>query len=102
MNTYTHYPSDVSHEQFERIRPELEAIRMKTKPRKVDLYDVFCAMLYVLRSGCQWRLLPKDFPNWRTVYGYWQLWKHETNNGLSLLDQVLKKIGWRHSPQTQA
>jgi len=30
----------------------------------VDLYDVLCAILYVLKSGCQWRMLPRDFPNW--------------------------------------
>ncbi|GBN41524.1 Transmembrane and TPR repeat-containing protein CG4050 [Araneus ventricosus] len=32
------------------------------KPRKLDLYDIFCAVLYVLKSACQWRMLPKDFP----------------------------------------
>ncbi len=52
------YPSDISREQFEQIRPLLESARKKTAPRKVDLYDVFCAVLYLLRSGCQWRMLP--------------------------------------------
>jgi transposase len=47
------YPSDISSEQFELIRPLLESARKKTAPRKVDLYEVFCAVLYLLRSGCQ-------------------------------------------------
>ncbi|MDR2609045.1 MAG: IS5/IS1182 family transposase, partial [Rickettsiales bacterium] len=42
------YPGDVSREQFEKIRPILESSKQKTKPRKLDLYDVFCGALYVL------------------------------------------------------
>ena len=58
------YPSDISREQFTRILPDLESARRRTKPRTVDLYDVFCGVLYLLKSGCQWRMLPADFPNW--------------------------------------
>ena len=56
------YPSDISPEQFARILPTLESARRRTKPRTVDLYDVFCGVLYLLKSGCQWRMLPADFP----------------------------------------
>ena len=49
------YPSDISPKQFEQISPILESARKKTKPRTVDLYDVFCGLLYVLRTGCQKR-----------------------------------------------
>ena len=61
------YPSDIKREQFEEIQLLLESARKKTAPRKVDLYEVFCAVLYLLRTGCQWRALPSDFPKWRTV-----------------------------------
>ncbi len=44
------YPSDISQEQFDRIRPMLESVRKKTRPRAVDLYDIFCGILYVLKS----------------------------------------------------
>ena len=54
------YPSDISREQFARILPVLESARRRTKPRTVDLYDVFCGVLYLLKSGCQWRMLPAD------------------------------------------
>ena len=51
------YPSDISRAQFEEIRSILESARKRTKPREVDLYEVFCGLLFVLKSGCQWRML---------------------------------------------
>jgi transposase len=90
------YPSDITREQFEKISPMLESARKKTKPRKVDLYDVFCGVLYVVKSGCQWRMLPSDFPKWRTVHSYFQIWSTKKNKKtLSLLEEILKKIGRR-------
>ncbi|BEU95382.1 hypothetical protein ACDW_10870 [Acidovorax sp. DW039] len=47
------YPSDISPEQFELIRPLLQSARKATHPRSVDLYEVFCAVLYLLRTGYQ-------------------------------------------------
>ncbi len=47
------YASDISREQFEPVRVLLENARKKTRPRTVDLYEVFCAILYLLKSGCQ-------------------------------------------------
>ncbi|EEB55560.1 hypothetical protein C1A_150 [Wolbachia endosymbiont of Culex quinquefasciatus JHB] len=44
----------------------------KTKPRKLDLYDIFCGVLYALKSGYQWRMLPKEFPKWRNCYDYFK------------------------------
>ncbi|MDR3341482.1 MAG: transposase, partial [Treponema sp.] len=61
----------MSREEFELIRPELESARKTTRPRKVDLYDVFCAILYLLKSGCQWRMIPGDFPAWEQVRYYY-------------------------------
>jgi transposase len=56
------YPSDISREQFEVIKPLLESARRKTAPPTVDLYEAFCAVLYLLRTDCQWRALFSDFP----------------------------------------
>ena len=56
------YASDLSREKFEEILPLLQSVRKRTKPTTVDLYEVFCAVLYLLRSDCQWRMLPRDFP----------------------------------------
>ncbi|OTZ61293.1 hypothetical protein BK767_29860 [Bacillus thuringiensis serovar kyushuensis] len=86
------YTSNVSREQFELIREDLENARKRTRPRTVDLYEVFCGALYVLTTGCQWRI-PSDFPNWQTVYFYYQIWRKTNENGISLLEKVHKKIG---------
>jgi transposase len=88
------YPSDISRRQFEMIRPLLESARKKTRPRTVDLYDVFCAVLYLLKSGCQWRMLPQGFPKWRTAHMYFQIWTEQREDTQqTTLDLVLKKIG---------
>lgn len=89
------YPSDVSREQFERVRLVLESARKRTKPRKVDLHDVFNGVLYVLKTGCQWRALPHEYPAWETVYTYFRAWGEEVDGNPSVLDGILKKIGWR-------
>ena len=86
------YPSDISREQFARILPTLESARRRTKPRIVDLYDVFCGVLYLLKSGCQWRMLPADFPDWRTCYQYFRQWSEQPDPEQdSILERVLKK-----------
>lgn len=89
------YPSDISQMQFEKIRPLLEGARKKTRPRTVDLHEVFCGILYVLKSGCQWRMLPRDFPKWRNVYSYFQIWSTPREPKPSILEEILKKNGWR-------
>jgi hypothetical protein len=94
------YPSDIRREQFERIRPLLEQARKKTRPRTVDLYEVWCAVLYLLRTGCQWRALPSDFPKWRTVHSYFAKWSEPDIQGDNLLAQALKKSGWRAPKET--
>ncbi len=86
------YPSNVSREEFELIREDLEGARKKTKPRDVDLYEIFCAILYVLKSGCQWDMLPTDFPKKSTVFYYFAIWRKEREGKMTLLEEVLKKI----------
>jgi len=74
MNERKSYPSDISREAFEVKRPDLEGFRRVTKPRKHDLYDIFCGMLYVLKSGGAWSLLPHDDPSHHAVYTYFRQW----------------------------
>ena len=90
----TNYPSDISREQFERIKEDLEKAKKKTKPRKLDIYDVFNGVLYVMSTCCQWRALPKDYPNWKSVHAYFMKWsKVLEGEKESILSTVLKKIG---------
>ncbi len=87
------YPSDISRQQFSKIERILESSRKKTKPRTVDLYDVFCGVLFILKSGSQWRMLPVDLPKWRTCYEYFKKWSEppDTDSG-SILEQALKEL----------
>jgi transposase len=96
------YPSDVSQEQLESIRPLLEGVRKRTKPREVDLHEVFNAVLYLLKSGCQWRMIPEGFPKWYTVYSYFAKWSEHGEDGRSVLERALKKIRWRGPRETGA
>ena len=93
MQTFTHnYPSDITREQFEIIRTDLESAKKETKPRDIDLYNVFCAILYLNKSGCQWRMIPSDFPKRGIVRYYYDVWSKKREDGTTLLADVLKKI----------
>src|SRR3989338_6668793 len=93
------YPRDLTREQFAMIRPLLERVRKKTHPRTLDVYDIFCGVLYVLKTGCQWSALPHDFPKYKTIHADFMKWSEQKRirgkKQPSILEQVLKKIGWR-------
>ena len=86
------YPSDISREEYEQIREELEGARKKTLPMTYDLYDIFWAVLYVVQGGIQWRMLPSDYPKWQTVYYYFRIWAEKDEMGRSILDKALQKL----------
>lgn len=98
-----HYPSDISREQFEAIRPMLEGARKRTCPRRQDLYDIFCAILYLLKNAATWRALPADFPSPSTVRYYFDQWSAVSDGGVdSLLAQALKKSGGARTQEQRA
>jgi putative transposase len=76
MRTQT-YPSDIADDQWALIEPHLP-VSCGGRPRKTDLRDVIDGIFYILRTGCQWRYLPKDFPPKSTVWRYFNQWR---NNG---------------------
>ena len=86
------YPSDITREQFETIRMDLSAAKKSTHPRIYDLYDIFCAILYLLKESCSWRAIPHDFPKWENVRYHYDLWAAPKEDGVSLLDKVLRKL----------
>lgn len=67
------YPTDISNLEWSILEPFVND-HFKTsvcgRPRKYEMRLIFNAIFYLLRSGCQWRLLPSEFPPWQTVYGY--------------------------------
>lgn len=66
------YPSDLSDEEWEQLRPHLESDR--GRPPEYSLRDVANAIFYRLRTGCQWRYLPHDFPPWKDVWYHFNKW----------------------------
>jgi putative transposase len=75
MRTH-HYPSDITDEQWALIEPHIP-VYPGGRPRKTDTRDVLDAILYILRTGCQWRYLPVDFPPKSTVWRYFDEWRHD-------------------------
>ena len=69
------YPTNLQDPAWGDIKPLLPPAKPGGCPRKTDLRRVVNAVLYVVRAGCAWRLLPKCFPPWETVYGYFCQWK---------------------------
>jgi putative transposase len=69
------YPSDLSDAEWEVIGLLLPARSRRGRPLVHARRTVVNAILYVNRTGCAWRYLPKDFPPWRTVYGYFAAWR---------------------------
>jgi len=86
------YPSDITREQFSQISRDLESVKKTTRPREVDLYEIFCAILYLLKEGISWRAMPHDYPKWRNVRYYYEVWTAKGENGQSVLDYVLAKL----------
>lgn len=86
------FASDITREEFEKIKPMLEAARRRTRPRKHDLYDVFCAVMYFVTTGTAWRSLPSEFPPWRTVHEYFTQWTTARGGQTTLLEQALHTL----------
>jgi putative transposase len=68
------YPTDLTDEQWQLIEPLLPPAKPGGRPRKTDLREVLNALFYLNRVGCQWRMLPHEFPPWKTVYNYFRAW----------------------------
>ncbi len=69
------YPSDTTDAQWALLAPMIPPPRTGGRPRETDMRRVVDAILYVLRTACQWRQLPKDFPPRSTVYDYFWEWQ---------------------------
>src|SRR5215831_2666854 len=69
------YPSDVSEHEWAILAPLLPPAKPGGRPRSVNLRVILNGIFHVLRSGCQWRLLPRDYGPWSTVYAYCRRWR---------------------------
>jgi len=68
------YQSDLKDKEWEKIKDFFEQKIKFGRPLKHKRREILNAIFYVSKSGCQWRMLPKDFPPWQTVYDYFQQW----------------------------
>lgn len=82
------YPSDLTDEQWTVLEPLVPPSKHGGRPREVDIRRVVNGILYRNKSGCQWRMLPKDFPPWGTVYYYFALWRD--NGTLERINDFLR------------
>src|SRR5215208_2204304 len=69
------YPTDLSDAEWAYLEGHLPTPERDGRPRVHSLREILDAAFYVVRSGCQWRLLPHDFPPWKTVYYYFRSWR---------------------------
>jgi len=71
------YPTDLSDEQWKILEPLVPAPQPAPLPAKHARREILNAIFYINRSGCQWRMLPHDFPPWQLVYSYFRRWKKD-------------------------
>jgi len=69
------YATDLSDDEWDYIEPYLPAPTGRGRPKIHGSRAILNAIFYVLKSGCPWRLLPKDFPPWKSVYDWFRKWR---------------------------
>ena len=95
------YPSDMSDTQWTVIRPLIPPGKSGGRPRNIHMRGIINAILYIVRGGVSWRMLPKEYGSWQTVYGYFRkfqregIWQqiHDT-----LRKKVRRKAGKKPTP----
>jgi transposase len=97
------YPSDLTDDEWRILEPLVPPIQFGGRPADHARREIVNAILYVLRTGCQWRALPHDLPRWKTVYTYYRTWRL---NGLwkrihDTLRKQLRQADGRH-PEASA
>ena len=69
------YPTDLSDDEWRHLGPHLPEPTGQGRPRLHGLREILDAVFYVLKSGCPWRLLPREFPPWKSVYDWFRRWR---------------------------
>ena len=77
MNTRAVYSTDLTDAQWALLGRLIPAPKPGGRPAKYPRREIVNALLYLVRTGCAWRLLPYDFPPWRIVYWYFMQWKRD-------------------------
>src|ERR1700752_546316 len=93
------YPSDVTDEQWRLIEGLIPSYP-GGRPRKTNLRDVVDAIFYIVRTGCQWRYLPKDYPPKSTVWRYFDQWRRD-GTLTDIHDRLRQRVRQQEKPRRQ-
>ena len=77
MQTKKLYPTDLTDSQWNLIKEILPEPARTGRPRELELRQIVNAILYLVRSGIQWRMMPREYPKWQSVYYYFQKWRKD-------------------------
>ena len=97
------YPTDLTDAEWKHIEPFVPAPKPRGRQRTHSPRQILNAVFYVLRSGCPWRLVPREYPPWKTVYHYFRKWR--INGTFERLNAVLRerlRIYLGRNPQPSA
>ena len=103
--TRSKYPTDLSEAEWACLKPHLPASKKRGlgRPRVHSPRKILNAVFYLLKSGCPWRLLPRDFPPWKTVYHWFRKWRIDgTFERLNVALRERLRIRLRREPQPSA
>ena len=95
------YASDLSDEEWAILEQLIPAAKPGGRPRRINMREVMNGIFYLVKTGCQWRMLPREFPNWKTVNDYFGKWRKDgTWQGMNdaLREQVRIAAGRDKSP----
>jgi putative transposase len=97
------YLTDLSDAEWEYIEGLLPTPENEGRPRLHSLREILNAIFYIVRSGCAWRLLPHDFPPWKTVYHYFRFWRLDgTWERMHLALRQRVRVRMKRDPQPSA
>src|SRR6185503_12630783 len=71
------YATDLTDQEFDLVAPYVAQKAGSGKKRTVNIREILNAIFYRIRTGCQWRMLPKDFPTWNHVWYYYHTWRDD-------------------------
>src|SRR5947209_19324239 len=71
------YASDLNDEEWAILEALIPLAKEGGRPRRINMREVVNGIFYLLKTGCQWRMLPKDFPKWKTVNAYFSKWRQD-------------------------
>jgi len=71
------YPTDLTDRQWDCIKDLIPPAKPGGRPRTLDMRQVINGIFYILVTGCQWRMLPRDYPNHKSVYDYFRKWRRD-------------------------